>query len=356
MFMKGYKGLTIGEGGILYCRPGKNKFIFRVGETYSVEGEIRYCENGFHFCKYLHEVFEYYPLSSSNAFAEVEVKEKNIKEDRYIKDKLVCSEITIKKILTEEQIKKILKIEGKKFKHLNIGISKEEFSYKSCNVVNGFYIDRGRNILDCHNIYEADNILSSENIRYSINVKQSYCVETSHNINNGLFIHNGDNINRSAVIKSSEEVSYSNFVIHSEDINRSYFIDSSKTISNSAFLFDCRNMNSSLFCSGIKNKESYFFNKKINPNKLKNIMYNLTILIEDYGVKVKRFLLKRYQPYKFNFEFLADKEFLDLFYMVPHRILTYLKDINDIEGFNLRDDNNIGRKNLAMLKNMKYII
>lgn len=353
--MRGYKGLTIGEGGILYCRPGKNKFIFRVGETYFVDGEIEYCQNGFHFCKYLHEVFEYYSLSSSHAFAEVEVKEKNIKKD-WIKGKLVCSEITIKKILTEEQIKKILKIESEKFKHLNIGISKEEFSYKSRNVVNGFYVNKGRNILECHNIIDGDNIMYSENISDSTNVEQSYCVQNSHNINKSLFIYNGDNIERSSIIMSSEEVSHSGCVKHSEDINRSYFIDSSKTISNSAFLSDCRNMNASLFCSGIKNKESYFFNKKINPKKLENIIYNVNGLIEDYGTKVKKVLSKRYDPYRFNFEYFYGQEFLDLFFIIPHKVLAYLKDINDIEGFNLRDDNNIGRKNLAMLKGMRYII
>lgn len=354
--MKGYKGLRIGEGGILYCWPGKNKFIFRVGETYSVDGEIEYCQNGFHFCKYLHEVFEYYPLSSSNAFAEVEVKEENIKKNRNIKGKLVCSEITIKKILTEEQIKKILKIEGKKFKHLNIGISKEEFSYKSCNVVNGFWVNKGRNILDCYNIFKSDNIMYSENISNSTNVEQSYSVLVSHNVNKSLFIYNGDNINRSSVIKSSEEVFCSDFIIHSSYINRSYFINNSNFILDSAFLFDCSNMRNSLFCSGMKNKEGYFFNKKINPKKLENIMYNVNSLIEDYRATVKRVLSKRYEHHKFDFEFFYGREFLDLFYMIPHRILTYLKDINDIEGFNLRDDNNIGRKNLAMLKNMKYII
>lgn len=354
--MKGYKGLTIGEGGILYCRPGKNKFIFRVGETYSVDGEIEYCQNGFHFCKYLHEVFEYYPLSSSNAFAEVEVKEKNIKKDHNIEGKLVCSEITIKKILTKEQIKKILKLEGKKFNHLNIGISKEEFSYKSANVINGFWVNKGRNILECRNIIGANNIMYSENISHSTNVERSYCASASRNIIKSLFIYNGDNINRSAVIKSSEEVFCSSFVIHSEYINRSHFIDTSKFILDSAFLYNCSNMSNSLFCSGIKNKEGYFFNKKINPKKLENIMYNVNSLIEDYGAKVRRVLSKRYEPYKFDFNYFYEQEFLDLFHIIPHRVFAYLKDINDIEGFNLRDDNNIGRKNLAMLENMKYII
>lgn len=354
--MKGYKGLRIGEGGVLYCQPGKNKFIFRVGETYSVDGEIEYCQNGFHFCKYLHEVFEYYSLSSSHAFAEVEVKEKNIKKDHNIEGKLVCSEITIKKILTEEEIKKILKLEGKKFNHLNIGISKEEFSYKSANVINGFWVNKGRNILECHNIIKSDNIMYSENVRHSNNVVQSCCVTDSHNVNKSLFIYSGDNINKSAVIKSSEEVFYSGFVIYSEYINMSYFIDNSNFILASAFLYDCSNMSNSLFCSGIKNKEGYFFNKKINPKKLENIMYNVNSLIEDYGAKVRRVLSKRYEPYKFDFEFFYGQEFLDLFHLVPHRVIAYLKDINDIEGFNLRDDNEEGRKNLAMLKDMRYII
>lgn len=50
--MKGYKGMNED----MTCRD----FKFELGKTYHVEGNIQLCKNGFHFCKNLIDVFDYY--------------------------------------------------------------------------------------------------------------------------------------------------------------------------------------------------------------------------------------------------------------------------------------------------------
>ena len=50
--MKGYKGFDKD----LNCR----EFQFEVGKTYKIEGKIELCERGFHYCKELIDVMNFY--------------------------------------------------------------------------------------------------------------------------------------------------------------------------------------------------------------------------------------------------------------------------------------------------------
>ena len=53
--MKGYKAFL----SDMTTRHGDNT-VYEVGKTYAVEGEIKICENGYHFCKKCVDVYDYY--------------------------------------------------------------------------------------------------------------------------------------------------------------------------------------------------------------------------------------------------------------------------------------------------------
>lgn len=62
--MTGYKGTNRD----MKCRD----FQYEIGKTYEIEGEPILCCRGFHFCKSLKDVFNYYLLTKGNRFFEIE--------------------------------------------------------------------------------------------------------------------------------------------------------------------------------------------------------------------------------------------------------------------------------------------
>lgn len=53
--MKGYKAFL----SDMTTKHGDNT-VYEVGKTYAVDGEVRICENGYHFCKKCVDVYDYY--------------------------------------------------------------------------------------------------------------------------------------------------------------------------------------------------------------------------------------------------------------------------------------------------------
>jgi len=80
--MKGYKGFKKD----LTCMG----FKFEEGKTYIIDGAIKLCKKGFHFCENPFDVADYYDITDSD-FAEVESGENTLAEG----DKTVTSEIKI---------------------------------------------------------------------------------------------------------------------------------------------------------------------------------------------------------------------------------------------------------------------
>ena len=88
--MKGYKGFKPDWT----CRG----FQYKVGETYELEGELSLCENGFHFCKTLAEVFNFY--DDDCVYAEIEALGDIIEGE----DKCVTNKIKILRQVPQEEV------------------------------------------------------------------------------------------------------------------------------------------------------------------------------------------------------------------------------------------------------------
>ena len=89
--VKGYKGFNQD----LTCRG----FQYEIGKTYEYDGDIELCRQGFHFCRKLQNVHDFYNLKQSR-ICEIEADGKI--EDDGIKS--VCSRISIVRELSREEI------------------------------------------------------------------------------------------------------------------------------------------------------------------------------------------------------------------------------------------------------------
>ena len=84
IWIDGYKGTNSN----MCCR---NNFQFELNKTFAIDGDIELCENGFHFCKTLKDVFCFYNLNSDkpNRYfkvkALVSTKQMKEQEELYLK-------------------------------------------------------------------------------------------------------------------------------------------------------------------------------------------------------------------------------------------------------------------------------
>ena len=91
--IKGYKAFNKG----LKCKD----FQYKLGKDFYYKGEISLCNSGFHFCKSLGDVYNYYSFGTDTIVAEVESKGDVIDEEN--KEKSVTNHLKIIRILNAEQ-------------------------------------------------------------------------------------------------------------------------------------------------------------------------------------------------------------------------------------------------------------
>ena len=89
--MKGFKGFDQD----LTCRD----FQYEVGKTYQHDGKVLLCDSGFHFCKNVRDIDEFYSLKCSRI---CEIEADGIIDNHGIK--YVCSKIRIVRELSKEEI------------------------------------------------------------------------------------------------------------------------------------------------------------------------------------------------------------------------------------------------------------
>lgn len=101
-----YKAFYI-KNGELYCRDKK----YIEGVENSVQGALKMCENGIHYCTNLFEIFNYYygELDKDIAIYEIEVGNEVLTSDT---SKCCTNSCVLKKRLYKEDVIKILNTEG----------------------------------------------------------------------------------------------------------------------------------------------------------------------------------------------------------------------------------------------------
>ena len=106
--VKGFKGFNED----LTCRG----FQYEIGKTYKHNGEVELCRSGFHFCRKLKDVHNFYNLKTSR-ICEIEAKGK-IDDDGV---KSVCSRMRIVREVSREEILSIINIGEKNTGLFNSG-------------------------------------------------------------------------------------------------------------------------------------------------------------------------------------------------------------------------------------------
>ena len=91
--MKGYKALNMGMSSAY------GDMNYEIGKKYTIIGKLQMCKNGFHFCKYLEDIENHYPITKSRIF-EVEADGEIIDEGT----KFCAESITLIRELSKEEI------------------------------------------------------------------------------------------------------------------------------------------------------------------------------------------------------------------------------------------------------------
>lgn len=95
--MKGYKATDYD----MTCR----RFQFELNKEFKIDGQIKICRRGFHFCNELKDVFNYYSFSPSVRLFEVEIPDDAILILDHIKS--VTNRITFVRELTDADISEL---------------------------------------------------------------------------------------------------------------------------------------------------------------------------------------------------------------------------------------------------------
>ena len=106
--VKGFKGFNED----LTCRG----FRYEIGKTYKHNGEVELCRSGFHFCRKLKDVHQFYNLKISR-ICEIVADGKIIDDDK----KSVCSRMRIVREVSREEIWSIINIGEKNTGMFNSG-------------------------------------------------------------------------------------------------------------------------------------------------------------------------------------------------------------------------------------------
>ncbi len=129
--MKGFKAFDKD----LKCR----EFQYKVGKTYTLDGDLKLCGTGFHFCEKLENVYGYYERSGDTRICEIEAVGKVLTEgDKSATDKIKI----VREIKGKELVAAVLK--GTNSGNRNSG-NRNSGDYNSGDYNSGYYNSGNRN-------------------------------------------------------------------------------------------------------------------------------------------------------------------------------------------------------------------
>lgn len=360
--IKGYKAFKRDADGKLFTHPNSDneRSYFKVGNTYSISNNdnIELCENGFHFCKKLNQIFDFYLFSQSIAYCEVEGIFENDLRDIDEDDKKICTRsIKIIKELTFDEVKKILHGELNKqgeaicsteYFQNSDAIDYAEYVINSNAIKNSVIVEGSSAVIrsqainessaikGCYNLYDCEAVLDSNSIIHAKVINDSFLVYNSKVIDNSKFIHTSENIFYSSEVIKSENVSHSNYIKNSKLIFYSNYIIDSLLIYYSNYIVECRNLSNCLFCRHLDNKEDYIFNKKVSKLRLEGIRTRLQCILSDNKWNLKftnyRQLRNNYREENatlYDFVKYGNEEHFENF---PEEAIKYLKSLPEFDA------------------------
>ena len=125
--MRGYKALNK-DMSTLY-----RNMIYELNKEYEIERKLIMCENGYHFCKELINVFNYYPLDSR--VFEIDTLDGEIKKDNEF-DKYCTNKIKLVREISEDEINKYIE------DNLDILINDENPYVRAAVAKQGYGLDK----------------------------------------------------------------------------------------------------------------------------------------------------------------------------------------------------------------------
>lgn len=110
-YIYGYKGMK-------QNMTAHDGFQYVIGETYRTFGEVKLCENGFHFCEYLRYVGDYYSFyGTGNRFFKIKALRETVKSSRdngnffdFSAPKFAAGEITILEEVSDKELYDIMDV------------------------------------------------------------------------------------------------------------------------------------------------------------------------------------------------------------------------------------------------------
>lgn len=292
------------EGRLFTTGNGHEKVFFEVGIAYFCNAsiEVNCCSFGYHFCRDLTDVFNYYPLLESLAYCQVEgifdVSKGDYDIDIY-KDKIATRGIRIVKILTWEELLKQIRKEQGYSKSFNSNLVKGvSFCFDAYMIEDSYYINKSHHVKDSTgvngssfidnsiNIVDGKNIQDSSSVNTGNNIIESNLIFESNNISNSSLILNSNNICRSKNIIYSNLCEDSYYIYNSKNITSGYYVCKSNNIINGDYITACENIRDCFFCYDLMDNRLCIFNKKVDMHILSRVKCEFMSLLKSLEYKI----------------------------------------------------------------------
>lgn len=320
MKTKGYKAFLQNEKGELYTQPKDERFYFKVGETYKIDGNVEICESGFHYCDNIKDCFRFYPLLENTVICIVQgsgviKKSKDLHMDG---EKYASEKIKILKQLTEKDIIKAL--------DNNLIIDSGGIDYSNY-ISNSSGVNHSRNVYLSFGIRNSSLIMRSEAVETSRYIKNSIAVRLSQHVIEGACI------DYSRQVVNSDNVKDSNGIYLCQNITNSEACEVCFNVSDAYFCIKCKNAYNLLFCYDIENTANRIFNKKVSVKRFNQILGEFKVMLGDAEWEIVRENEKNLLDLEVSKDIHNEKREL-----INDKLLKYLKRLRE---FNLEIFNKI---------------